>query len=257
VFRFPKRADVEQQLLRELEVLPTIARHAPVPVPEYQFVGRPSGLFPRHFGGYAILPGVPAHLLALDLTELARMAPQIGGFLSGLHGADVNALRSPLPVSSISEVLGEARADAMGELEKLERVMPGGLSPRWRTYVEQGAAVDSPSDAVVLVHGDLAAEHFLVERGTLSGVIDWSELAISSPALDLAALLHWGGDALADEALKFYPRPITTTTLEQARYIAVCRAVLDVAFGLETGRAEYIAGALRALRMNLPSPRLS
>ena len=60
VFRFPKRADVEQQLLLEMRVLPVLATHSPLPLPAFCFHGQPSEAFPRQFGGYARLPGVPA-----------------------------------------------------------------------------------------------------------------------------------------------------------------------------------------------------
>src|SRR5690242_9804379 len=52
VFRFPKRGDVEQQLLLEFRVLPLLASHSPIPLPAFCFHGHPSAVFPRHFGGY-------------------------------------------------------------------------------------------------------------------------------------------------------------------------------------------------------------
>lgn len=52
VFRFPMRREVEQQLLLELKVLPILAPLAPLRVPAFCFHGRPSELFPFHFGGY-------------------------------------------------------------------------------------------------------------------------------------------------------------------------------------------------------------
>src|SRR5437764_636721 len=60
VFRFPKRADVEEQLLVELRVLPVLGAQSPLPVPGFCFHGQPSAVFPRHFGGYPKLSGVPS-----------------------------------------------------------------------------------------------------------------------------------------------------------------------------------------------------
>jgi aminoglycoside phosphotransferase (APT) family kinase protein len=249
VFRFPKRQDVEQQLLLEFEVLPTVAAASPVPVPDYRFIGQPSDLFPRAFGGYARLPGVPGNVVTVDAEGYRQLALQVGGFLSALHAFPLRLLPGRLPVQPIADVLRELGDAAIGELGSLDRVIPGGTPRRWRTWFEQIPAAESPPAANVLVHGDLAAEHILLDPAerTVTGVIDWSEIALSGAALDLAALYHWGGDELADAALNHYEQPVTTAMLQQARYIAACRAVLDVAFGLETGRAEYITGALRLL----------
>ena len=34
-------------------------------------------------------------------------------------------------------------------------------------------------------------------RGQVTGIIDWSEMALSDPGIDLAALYYWGARALA------------------------------------------------------------
>jgi aminoglycoside phosphotransferase (APT) family kinase protein len=246
VFRFPKREDVERQLLRELRVLPGIAARSPVAVPEYRFAGVPSALFPRHFGGYRKLPGVAAHLLTLDPRQFARVLSRVGRFLTVLHACDASALGGDLPVLPVGEVLRDMQAEALDDLRNLEEVSSTGVAARWQTYLEQRPPSDTPAGPAVVVHGDLAAEHILVDpaSGEVTGVIDWSEVALSSAAVDLAALFHWSG---AETALQHYDHPVPDAILRQARFIAVCRAVLDVTFGLETGRAEYIAGALRIL----------
>jgi aminoglycoside phosphotransferase len=41
----------------------------------------------------------------------------------------------------------------------------------------------------VLTHGDLHVRHLLVERGGVTGVIDWGDLCRSDPAIDL--MLVW------------------------------------------------------------------
>ena len=60
VFRFPKRADVAQQLAIESSVLPVLAAQSPLPLPVFSFHGQPSDAFPYRFVGYRKLPGVPA-----------------------------------------------------------------------------------------------------------------------------------------------------------------------------------------------------
>jgi aminoglycoside phosphotransferase (APT) family kinase protein len=50
------------------------------------------------------------------------------------------------------------------------------------------AACPRGSPQRVVAHADLGAEHILELDGTLTGIIDWSDAAITDPALDLARL---------------------------------------------------------------------
>ncbi len=93
VFRFPKRADVEQQLLVESRVLPVLAAHSPLPLPVFRFHGRPSGAFPRRFVGYPKLPGIPGIQLEAQALPFEKWAPVMGRFLSWLHRYPVGVAR--------------------------------------------------------------------------------------------------------------------------------------------------------------------
>jgi aminoglycoside phosphotransferase (APT) family kinase protein len=103
----------------------------------------------------------------------------------------------------------------------------------------------------VLLHNDLAAEHVLIDpaNGNVTGVIDWSDMAIGDPLVDFAGLFHWGGDSLVDSALACYSGPLSDVQLRCARYLGACRGAMDVAFGLDRNRPEYVRAGLTALRL--------
>lgn len=264
VFRFPKRSDVEQQLLLEMRVLPLLARGSPVAVPEFCFAGVPTALFPRHFGGYPLIPGVPA----IGRIELAgrvdRVAPMLGRFLSWLHAFNTaDVIRLGVPELDPSEVLREMQADAIADFGNLKAVAPDASLGRWRGFLEEAPdapplapATSAPASSAkpVLVHGDLSAEHVLydVASDRITGVIDWSEMAVSDAAVDLAALYHTGGEPFAMAVLEHYDGDTSDAVLSRARYMATCRGVMDVTFGLELSRPEYIAVGLRALYLCIP-----
>ena len=107
--------------------------------------------------------------------------------------------------------------------------------------------------APALVHRDLAAEHVLFDLTTheLTGIIDWSEIAISDPSIDLAGFFHWGGQACIDAIRSEYVGSIDEGVLCRARFLAACRGVADVAFGIKTGRGEYVEAGRRALDLCL------
>jgi hypothetical protein len=77
-----------------------------------------------------------------------------------------------------------------------------------------------------------------------------SSLPFGDPALDLAGVIHWGGKRFLDAVLSTYHGSAHEATLHRARYLAACRGVGDVVFGLETGRREYIEAGVRALAIS-------
>ena len=81
----------------------------------------------------------------------------------------------------------------------------------------------------------------------ITGVIDWTEIAVTDRCVDFAGFFHWGGEPYVKAVLSNYDGPVDEGVLHRARFLAACRGVGDVAFGLETGRQEYIKGGVRAL----------
>lgn len=253
VFRFPKRDDVEEQLLREMPLMDALAPRLPIAIPRYEFFGQPSASFSRHFGGYPLIDGTPAIHLDLPGVRLVALAPVIGIALSGLHGWDVaNATGRGVPVTDIDAVIDEARSEALADFDLMAPHAPGAPLGRWHTYLQVRPPRPARQASPVVVHADLAAEHVLCDprSHTVTGIIDWSEIAIADAALDFAGMYHWGGSGFVEAILSSYTGPpLEPEAKERARYLAVCRAVGDVRFGLDTNRSEYIRGAINAMRL--------
>ena len=252
VFRFPKRPDVERQLFIERRILPLLADRAPVPVPSFSFHGVPAAGFPRHFAGYARLAGVPA----IGLDASSANAPVLGEFLSVLHAVPAEiAADLDVPRYDPALLLEEVREEALSDLHLVRDAMPDVSVGEWRPLIEAGPR-DGDAGAIspVLVHGDLAAEHILVDPagGAVTGVIDWSEIALGDPAIDFAGMWHWGGSMLAGAVLSRYARSHDPGLIDRARYFGACRGIADILFGLETARPEYISAGTRALSLCTP-----
>lgn len=256
VFRFPKRDDVEAQLLTEWRILPRLLATSPLPLPDFRFRGRPSPAFPRHFGGYPKLPGVPA--MGVDPRAIpVSAAASIGRFLAWLHAWPAHeARRLDVPLHDRGTLVEETAEEALRDLEQARMIDPSWPIDEWRTMVADLPSSLEPESAVV-VHGDLAAEHVLFDTSAdaFAGVIDWSEVAVGDPAIDLAALFHWGDRTLADAALAAYRSGIDETLRRRARFFAACRGAGDIVFGADTGRRAYIDGGVRALRFCLQHVR--
>lgn len=256
VFRFPRRDDVEAQLLLETRVLPALAGGSPVPIPRYTRIGRPSPLFPRIFAGYARLAGTPAIALEDDRTILSNVSPAVGRFLSWLHALPVDAWADHgVPAQPLRARIDEARDDAMGDMETVRKVAPRG-SPvdAWRAFIEAGPGL-VPEAAASILHNDFAAEHVLLDPDTrgVTGVIDWSAIAIGHPITDFAGVFHWGGAAFVESVLATYTRAgDVRPALHAAQFLAACRGAADITFGVERHRPDYVRAGLRALSHAAP-----
>jgi aminoglycoside phosphotransferase (APT) family kinase protein len=190
VFRFPRRAGVEEALELEIVLLPLLAGVLPVNVPSFEHISRDP-----LFVGYRLIRGEP--LVDED-------AVGVRAFLEALHTIDP----SRLPVQQPEWV--EAYREQCAEFERL--VLPlldTDLRPQAkRLFSGAETLVDFEP---VLLHADLGPEHLLVRDGRLVGVIDWGDARLGDPALDYAWLLNgpfadWHVDPDLRRRARFYHR---------------------------------------------------
>jgi aminoglycoside phosphotransferase (APT) family kinase protein len=189
-FRFPRRSIAVPLLEHEIAVLAQVAPQLPLPVPVPTFVGRPARGYPWPFVGAPFLPGV--ELAESRLPDEARipLARGVAAFLRTLHHP-AHAAAAPPGLPRDPNRRTDAwirRARAKDRLRELER---RGL---WRPTGREVDVLDAatalaadPAEPVALTHGDLHARHLLVDdTGTACGVIDWGDVCIADPAIDLS-----------------------------------------------------------------------
>lgn len=240
IVRFAKEVD---DVEREARLLRAVARVSPLAVPAPAFTDAEAGCL-----AYALLPGVT--LLRLPAAERANhgAASALGGFLAALH-AD-SSIRDLVDTDHrpAAEWLDEAReihASVAGEI-------PAVYAPRIRGFLDTPPAFDDVR--LVFSHNDLGIEHVLVEprTGRVTGVIDWSDAAVTDPATDFGRLARDLGPASLDAALAAYGAGDDVALRERAWFYARCLLLEDLAYGLETGEAAYVEKSLAALAWCFP-----
>jgi len=209
---------------REAGLLEVLAPRMPLAVPVPVFADGDAGVL-----GYRLLPGRPL----LGRTPPPGTAAVLGGFLRALHATDPAAVRAFVDEDAADPA--EWLTDLDGPAELLRVVRSG---------------VPRPSALRVVAHADLGAEHLLADGTRVTGVIDWSDCAVTDPALDLARLYRDFGPAFLAEVLQAYGGlPDAGPRIE---FFARCAALEDLAYGLRTGRAEYAAAARRSIAWLFP-----
>ena len=133
------------------------------------------------------------------------------------------------------------------------------VPPSQRVAVEAflDAAPPPATTRRVLSHNDLGIEHVLVDAGGLriTGVIDWTDAALTDPAVDLGRILRDLGPSALDAALTaLRPPPGEQPELcLRAGFYARCLLLEDLAFGLDTCREAYVEKSLAGLGWLFPA----
>lgn len=210
---------------REAGLLEVLGSRLPLAVPVPVFADGDTGVL-----GYRLLPGRPL----LGRTPAPGTATVLGRFLRDLHTTDPDAVRGLVDEDGADPAEWLADLDGPAELLRVVR-----------------SSVPRPSALRVVAHADLGAEHLLADGTGLTGVIDWSDCAVTDPALDFARIHRDFGPAFLAEALQAYGGlPDAGPRIE---FFARCAALEDLGYGLRTGRAEYAAAARRSLAWLFPA----
>jgi aminoglycoside phosphotransferase (APT) family kinase protein len=234
VFRFPRRHIAVRLLERETRILPLLVAALPLRIPAPEFVGQPDSFYPYPFTGYRMISGTTA--CRVDWTDESRIqnAVEIAGFLAALHRIPIDdKTREWAPGDDISRTDLEKRFEVMKErVAQLEG--EAFLHDQKVVLVETAEALSQTPPWIgqtCWVHGDLYARHLLVDEATrVNGVIDWGDVHLGDPALDLSiafSFLPPQGRALFREAYGF----IDDATWERAKFRALHYGVILLAYG--------------------------
>ena len=190
-FRFPQRAIAIPGIEREIAVLPRLGPMLPAPVPVPVHVGRPTDGYPWPFYGAPLIDGIELAASGADAGR-ERLGTQLGEFLSVLHRPELaQRFNDDLPVDPMR------RADMPAR---------GAIARKWLDEAADLGIWDSAGDAdanalilraaaapeatqLSVTHGDLHVRHVLVDaQGGMTGIIDWGDLCLADPAIDLSLL---------------------------------------------------------------------
>jgi aminoglycoside phosphotransferase (APT) family kinase protein len=252
-FRFPRRAIAVPGVEREIALLPLLAPRLPLPIPVPAWVGRPAGDYPWPFFGARLLAGaeIPDAPLAGEREEFAST---LAGFLRALHDPSlVRALgsgleRDPMGRADMTRRVPRTR-ERFAALASLGLWTP----PDAALALLDEAAALPPSGEEAVVHGDLHVRHVLVGRdGRPSAVIDWGDLAVADPSVDLA--LYWSQlDAPARTAFReaYGPEQLTPARLLRARVLALFLDAELAAYAHDTGNEALLRTTLDGLERTL------
>jgi aminoglycoside phosphotransferase (APT) family kinase protein len=244
IFRFAKDDETKNGLRKETELLPIIGRGSPLPVPEPIYFNETDG-----YMGYRKLEGEPllSQHASFRLAEWPEFAQTIGRFLSAINSISRDSV-SRLVDEELDPL--ESWLDTAEEgLAKVRYLIPSVHMQSIEAFLLERAP--SGNFVPVFAHNDLGIEHILVNIRTrnVTGVIDWGDAAIADPAYDMGMLYRDAGEEMLDAVMGHYrsaENPLDAMR-ERAIFYARCTVFEDMAYGLTSGRQEYIQKGLTSL----------
>jgi aminoglycoside phosphotransferase (APT) family kinase protein len=249
VFRFPRRKLGAVLLEREVRVLPLLAPHLPLPIPTPLFQGAPAGGYPYPFAGYRLIPGETACRLEWTGAARAAAAPLLGRFLRTLHRLPVEpAVREWAPRDDMGKT-DLPRYLTLVE-ERLAAMPPAARPPDAAEVLERMDTLSrTPPHAgpTCWVHGDLYARHLLADdRLRLTGVIDWGDVHLGDPALDLSVVYSFLSPSARPAFWSEYGE-VDAQTQARARFRALFYGAVLTHYAVEAGDAALLAAGRFAL----------
>ncbi|MEQ4718173.1 aminoglycoside phosphotransferase family protein [Nonomuraea sp. B19D2] len=230
---------------QEVARLAAVRELSPLPVPEVVFADDESGVIAYHKLPGEPLNRHPAHDGPRPVLDLWHLAEPLGEFLTALHAASPGRMRdlAPLDVYPAPTLLRDAELD----FRDVESHVPEEQRPLVERFFREPPP-DEPR-SLRFCHNDLGAEHILVDAdaGTITGIIDWTDAAITDPAHDFALLYRDLGPEVFEVTVAHYGSDLDETDRERVLFYARCALIEDLAYGLSTGPRHYADAALTHL----------
>jgi aminoglycoside phosphotransferase (APT) family kinase protein len=243
---------------REIAVLPVIAPMVPLPIPAPAYVGmddHPDDPWP--FFGAPFVQGTELALSALPESARVQAAEAAGAFLRELHrpatlAAAQAASGEPLPHDPMHRAWPRTRVtDTRNLLETLVNDGAWTADVRVDHLLEAAVELEAPQSESALVHGDFHIRHLLIDTtcrpAHATGVIDWGDVCIGDPAVDLSL----GFAAFEGEARQAFLDSYGDIDVEQAlraRALAIRLSATLASYARATRQDELAAESLRGLR---------
>ena len=178
--RLPSRQQYAAHVETEFIWLPRLAPHLPLPIPTPLAMGAPSAAYPFPWTINRWLDGETVSAGRID--DPARFGIDLADFLNALHSIDTKDAPGPGPDNfhrggdlAVYDDDTRTYIDTLSDLvdtRTAARIWESALEAQW-------------TGSSLWLHGDMAVGNLLVDRGKLSAVIDFGQLAAGDPSCDI------------------------------------------------------------------------
>lgn len=241
IFRFPRREFGLACIENEISLLPYVASQVSFPLSAPQWIGKPSDLYPYPFAGYPMIPGKPVSDSTSSLIADTSFAITLASWLAELHAI-------PIIDKHISLIKGEQgwRYDVKHRVLRCKE----NLTRYEEYFLQLGFDKTNLLEIISLLpsltfkenkksylHADLYSRHVVMtpETFTPTGLIDWGDMHIGHPGIDLAV-----GMIFTEEAFQVFINAYGSTddeTINLSLFHAFCHHMSFLPYTCEQNKA--------------------
>lgn len=227
--RLPRREWAKDQAAKEAAIVPLVAPHLPVEVPEPLELGEPTESYPYRWSVVRWLDGETAPIETVGDDTPFRLAELI----RALHEIDATGQWTPNRGRLDGPEDDDSVRDCIAQL---------GGDPRFTAIWEASLAAPPWDRPARWVHADFHVGNLLFRDGELTGLIDWGSAGVGDPAGDLMTAWLY----LDERGRKLFQRELSEfddATWVRAKGWALHLAVLALPYYRDTNR--FLAGIAR------------
>lgn len=206
IFRFPRRKIAVPALECENQLLKNLQHHFELEIPNPEFIGEPSAIYPYPFQGYKRISGDTCYQAELSMADRMASIKPLAIFLKKLHSIKS---AEAYQLGAKEQVFDRANKETFNVLrERIEKIKKKNIITLNDKVIERIFAlaidVQLPEKDYVLIQGDLYCRHLLFNRNKLTGIIDWGDVGINHPAADLSVIHSFYPSSCHEEFFKYY-----------------------------------------------------
>jgi len=246
IFRFAKRKEVQQQIRREICVLPKIRSTLNLQIPDFEFIPPD-----RKFVGYKKIEGnafTNKILVSLNQEEQIFIQKTFANFLSQVHSFRLTELKDcGLETMDFqkeySENFEEVRQSIFFNISKNKREI---ITRLFTEYLSNKNNFNYPP---TLIHNDFSKDHILFNPANkvITGIIDFGDIAFGDPDYDFMYLLDEFGAGFLSEILKYYQHPHYPVSLNKINFFSLANKIQILLVSINNNDGQGIKTGMKNL----------
>lgn len=252
IFRFPRREFGVLCMENEIALTPYIQQHVSFPLSASTWIGTPTKQYPYAYSGYRMLSGKPLCEANHTLIDDEDFAITLATWLKELHAISVTETHIASVKGGYEWKLNVAHRLARCQ-ENLEKYALFFAEARFKQNILLDTIhflsqwhFDEMKHS--FVHGDLYSRHIIVNPETLlpSGLIDWGDVHIGHPGVDLSSGMIFTKRAMAN-FLKAYGS-LDEETKRIMLFNSFCHSVSFLPYAFEHNKTSLKQWAIMVLQ---------
>jgi aminoglycoside 2''-phosphotransferase len=257
IFRFPRRPDVEAQLLREIYFLPELETALSTPIPHFEYAWFGDENYSHPFVGYPKLLGLPIDDETITLQQRTDLISPLTIFINDLSSfpvelASQRGLRGGTTIwwrELYCKRYQQIQEFVFPLLEASTRVKAVQF---WEDFLTNDTYF---TFRPTLLHGDLWCHHILCDpiSSTLTGVFDWGDILIGDPARDFIGFFARYGRDYTRDIIENSIAESDTTFWQRLEFYHryFYHSFSEPLVALHTGNPELLSHSLEVLQTRL------